>query len=56
MGCRGVLFAISDLTVAALLAAKSDEDVIEIVESIEEEWDDQFVAETDKHGMPCIER
>lgn len=48
MGCRGVLFAISDVTVAALLAAKSDEDLMEIVESIEEDWDEQFTAETDK--------
>lgn len=48
MGCRGVLFAISDVTVASLLAAKSDEDIMEILESIEEEWDDPFVAETDK--------
>jgi hypothetical protein len=48
MACRGVLFAISDVTVAALLAAKSDEDVMEIVESIEEDWDEQFLAETDK--------
>jgi hypothetical protein len=48
MGCRGVLFAIDDVTVAALLAAKSDEDLMEIVESIEEDWDEQFLAETDK--------
>ncbi len=48
MGCRGALFAISDVTVTALLAARSDEDVMEIVESVEEDWEDPFVAETDK--------
>jgi hypothetical protein len=48
MGSRGVLFAIDDDTVAALLAASSDDDVMEIVESIEEDWDEQYLAETDK--------
>ncbi len=48
MGARGVLFAISDDTVAELLAAESDDDVMEIVESLEEDWDEQFLAETDK--------
>lgn len=48
MACRGVLFAIDDVTAAALLAAESDEDVMEIVERIEEAWDEAFLAETDK--------
>jgi len=48
MGCRGVLFAIDDETVAALLAAEDDEEVVELVEEIEEAWEDDFVAETDK--------
>jgi hypothetical protein len=48
MGCRGVLFAIDDATTERLLAAKSDDDVLEIVESIEEEWDESFLEETDK--------
>jgi hypothetical protein len=48
MGCRGVLFAIDDVTTERLLAAKSDADVMEIVESIEEDWDEPFLEETDK--------
>lgn len=48
MGCRGVLFAIDDATTTALLAATSDDEVMEIVDSIEEEWDKQFLVETDK--------
>jgi hypothetical protein len=48
MGCRGVLFAIDDDTAARLLAADSDEAVMEIVEAIEEEWDEKFLEETDK--------
>jgi uncharacterized protein DUF1877 len=48
MACRGVLFAIDDDTTKRLLAAESDDDVMEIVEAIEEEWEDDFVEETDK--------
>lgn len=48
MGCRGVHFAITDEDLAALRLAGSDEAVMEIVEAIEERWDDGFVCETDK--------
>lgn len=48
MGCRGVLFAIKDETAEQLLAARSDDAVMEIVEAIEEEWDEKFLEETDK--------
>jgi Domain of unknown function (DUF1877) len=48
MACRGVLFAIDDETTERLLAAKSDDAVMEIVEAIEEEWDGHFLEETDK--------
>lgn len=48
MGSRGVLFAIDDTTTQRLLAARSDSGVMKIVEAIEEEWDDDFLTETDK--------
>ena len=48
MACRGVLFAIDDVTTKKLLAAASDEAVMAIVEAIEEAWDKRFLAETDK--------
>jgi hypothetical protein len=48
MCCRGVLFAIDDETTARLLAASSDDELMEIVESIEEDWDERFLEETDK--------
>lgn len=48
MGSRGVLFAIDDTTTKRLLAARSDGALMKIVEAIEEEWDDEFLTETDK--------
>lgn len=48
MACRGVLFAIDDETAAALLAAGSDEEVMEVIEEIEEAWNEEYLAETDK--------
>lgn len=49
MSCRGVLFAINDDKVKALLAAAGDDDeVMGVVEEIEEAWETPFVAETDK--------
>jgi hypothetical protein len=48
MACRGVLFAIDDVTVAALLAAGSDREVMDVIERIEQAWDEAFLAETDK--------
>jgi hypothetical protein len=48
MSCRGVLFAIPPATVKRLLAAESEDDVMEIIEEVEEEWEAGFTAETDK--------
>src|SRR5690242_17991799 len=48
MACRGVLFAIDDVTAAKLLAAPDDDDVRAIVETIEKAWDEDHLAETDK--------
>jgi hypothetical protein len=48
MGCRGVLFAITDDTVDDLLAASDDVALDALIERIEDAWEDPFVAETDK--------
>jgi hypothetical protein len=49
MACRGVFFAITDEDAARLLAAKSDEEVLDLVqEEIEERWDEGWLQETDK--------
>jgi len=47
VACRGVLFAIDDVTAKALLAASSDGDVMEIVEAVEERWEEELLQETD---------
>lgn len=49
MACRGVFFAITDEDAARLLAAKSDEEVLDLIqEEIEERWDEDWLQETDK--------
>jgi hypothetical protein len=48
MASLGVLFAITPATARKLLAASAEGEVMEIVEELEEEWDDDFVMETDK--------
>jgi len=49
MACRGVHFAITPEEAARLLAASSDEKVRDIVQlQIEEQWDEQWLYETDK--------
>lgn len=49
MACRGVHFAIETETMQRLLAAKSDADLVEIIqEEIEEKWDEAWLQETDK--------
>ena len=50
MACRGVHFAITNDDLSALRGADSDEDLMEVIESVEERWekDDGFVCETDK--------
>jgi hypothetical protein len=48
MGCRGVLFAIPPETAEALLAADDDEALMELVDELEEAWEEPFVGETDK--------
>ena len=49
MASRGVYFALTADEESALLAASSDEDVLEILqEEIEERWNEEWLAETDK--------
>lgn len=49
MTCRGVHFAIEKEQYEKLMSAKSDEDVIEIIqEDIEERWDKEWLNESDK--------
>jgi len=49
MACRGVHFAIDLKIYEKLLSAKSDGDLIEIIqEEIEEKWDEEWLRETDK--------
>ena len=49
MSCRGVHFAIVDSDVNRLKKARSNDEVIEIVQDeIEEKWDREWLCETDK--------
>ena len=49
MACRGVHFAIAKEECEKLLSAKTDESIIEIIqEGIEEEWNEEWLCETDK--------
>ena len=48
MSARGVHFALTPAHEKSLLAAKSDNKRMELVEEIEEAWEEPFVCETDK--------
>jgi hypothetical protein len=48
MTARGVHFAITSGELASILAASNDEDLMKVVERIEELWDKQYLAESDK--------
>ncbi len=48
MACRAVLFAITDADVSRFLAAEGDAAVMEVVESIEEQWDEEWLCYLDK--------
>lgn len=48
MSARGVHFAVAPAQEKALLAAKSDRKLMELVEEIEEAWEEPFICETDK--------
>lgn len=48
MSARGVHFAVTDEQARALLAAKSDRKLMDLVGEIEKAWDRRFLAQTDK--------
>src|SRR5215831_2814708 len=48
MSARGVHFAVTPAQEKRLLASKSDRKLMELVEEIEEAWEEPFVVETDK--------
>jgi hypothetical protein len=48
MSARGVHFAVTDEQARALLAAKSDRKLMDLVGKIEKAWDRRFLAQTDK--------
>src|SRR5262249_33050119 len=48
MACRGVHFAITAEPAEALLAAHGDEALMSLIEEIEEAWDGENLAESDK--------
>lgn len=48
MSARGVLFALDDAQQDVLSAAVSDEEVVNVVAQIAEQWDREWLFETDK--------
>jgi Domain of unknown function (DUF1877) len=48
MANRGVHFALTDDQAQAVLAAKNDDELMSVIEMIEEEWNDKYLAECDK--------
>lgn len=48
MSARGVHFAVSSEQERALLAAKSDDKLMDVIDAIEEAWEEPYVVETDK--------
>jgi hypothetical protein len=48
MACRGVHFAITVEQADALLAAEGDDALMKLVEAIEQAWDKDNLAESDK--------
>jgi hypothetical protein len=48
MSARGVHFAVTPAQARALVAAKSDRELMTLIEQIEEAWERPFVVESDK--------
>lgn len=48
MAARGVHFAITSDQLASLVAACNDDDLMAVIEQIEEPWDKEYLAESDK--------
>jgi hypothetical protein len=55
VACRGVYFALSQTQEREILAVSGDDAVMEVIEAIEEKWDEPFLAEMDK-GWDAIHR
>jgi hypothetical protein len=48
MACRGVHFAITSDQLGSVLAASNDDGLMQVIERIEEAWDKEYLAESDK--------
>jgi Domain of unknown function (DUF1877) len=48
MSSQGVHFALTDAQAQAILAVRDDDELIEMLEEIEEVWDEEYLAESDK--------
>ncbi len=48
MAHRGVHFALTGSQTQALLAAQNDDELMSIIEEIEEEWNEEYLAQSDK--------
>lgn len=48
MACLGVFFAVEDADAARLQAAPNDDGVMEIIEAIEDRWDESWLYQIDK--------
>ena len=49
MGCRGVHFALNEVQYKRVISARSDNELVDIIqEDIEEAWDEDWLHETDK--------
>jgi Domain of unknown function (DUF1877) len=48
MGCLGVHFAVTDIDAQRLLRASSDDEVLVVLRELEERWEKDHLAESDK--------
>jgi len=48
MACRGFHFATTSDQLTSVLAASNDDELMQIIERIEEAWDKEYLAESDK--------
>jgi hypothetical protein len=48
MASRGVHFALTDTQTRAVLAAPNDDELMSVTEAISEEWNEEYLAESDK--------
>lgn len=48
MANRGVHFALTETQSEAILAAKDDNELLSVIEAIENEWNEEYLAQSDK--------